>query len=69
MEQLWRIVIIGGFFIFTSFLYGQAQPGFKWYIVVPWVFALLMFLLALWQYLKRRKNARIKYQVNNFVGV
>nr|NIM82994.1 NACHT domain-containing protein [Candidatus Aminicenantes bacterium]NIQ71347.1 NACHT domain-containing protein [Candidatus Aminicenantes bacterium] len=60
MKQLWRIFISGSFFIFTSLLYGQAQPGFKWQDAVPWVIAFLMFLLALIPYLKRRKDAILK---------
>ena len=55
MKQLWRIVIIGGFFIFTSFLYGQAQPGFKWYNAVPWVIALAGLIFGICQYLRRKK--------------
>ena len=60
MKQLGRIFSSGSFFIFTSLLYGQGQNGFKWYIVVPWVFAFLIFLLALIPYLKRRKDAKNK---------
>ncbi|NIM13493.1 MAG: SUMF1/EgtB/PvdO family nonheme iron enzyme [Candidatus Aminicenantes bacterium] len=58
MKQLLRFFSPAVFFSITSFLYGQPQSGFKWYNVVPWVISFLLFLLVLWQYLRRRRDTK-----------
>ncbi|NIM18324.1 MAG: hypothetical protein GTO45_40610 [Candidatus Aminicenantes bacterium] len=60
MRQLSRILFLAGFFIFTSFLYGQSQnqSGFKWYNVVPWVIALAALIFGIYQYSRRKKTKK-----------
>jgi hypothetical protein len=58
MKQFIRILFIAGFFVITSFLYGQEpeSSGFELKDAIQWGLVLLGIFFGIYQFLRRKKN-------------